>query len=54
MKNGAWPLAFLSRSVAVVALSRVSLVACKAPDDSFQFFLSPGIQEPLRLPKIVF
>ena len=48
--TGMAPLFFKSHSVAVVALSGVSHVACKAPDDSFSVFLSPSKQEPLRPP----
>ena len=44
------PFVFKSHSVAVVALSGVSHVACKAPDDSFSVFLSPSKKEPLRPP----
>ena len=41
---------FLSHSVAVAVLSEMSHVACRAPDDSFWAFLSPSMQESLRLP----
>ena len=34
---------FLSHSVAVAVLSEISHVACRAPDDSFWAFLSPGV-----------
>ena len=43
-------LFFFSHSVVVAALSGISHVACRAPDDSFQAFLSPGMQKPLGLP----
>ena len=55
VQKPAYPLCFFfvfffSHSVVVAALSGISHVACRAPDDSFQAFLSPGMQKPLGLP----